>query len=67
MNLAVWVERHARRLPGAPALADGETSTPAGRVPSRGGRRGSPARDEFGLSPGTAAILMRNRPEYPMP
>ena len=24
MNLAVWVERHARRLPDAPALADGE-------------------------------------------
>ena len=24
MNPAVWVERHGRRLPNAPAIADGE-------------------------------------------
>ena len=66
MNLAVWVERHGRRRPDRPALADGERvhadwSTFAART--AGAAAG--LRDEFGLAPGDrVAILMRNRPEY---
>ena len=66
MNLAVWVERHARRRPDDPALADGErvhaswgefAARTAGALPG--------LRDQFGLSPGDrVAIVMRNRPEY---
>ena len=66
MNLAVWVERHARRLPGAPALADGERLHASwAEFAARAAGAAACLRDEFGLSPGDrAAILMRNRPEY---
>ncbi len=66
MNLAVWVERHGRRRPNSPALADGEHihatwSGFAARTASAAGG----LRDDFGLSPGDrVAIVMRNRPEY---
>jgi long-chain acyl-CoA synthetase len=66
MNLAVWVQRHGRSLPGEPALADGlgvhatwsefaaSTASVAGGLHTR-----------FGLAPGDrVAIVMRNRPEY---
>jgi acyl-CoA synthetase (AMP-forming)/AMP-acid ligase II len=66
MNLAVWVERHGRRRPDAPALAEGmlvhaDWATFAARTASvAGGLRGS-----LGLAEGErVAILMRNRPEY---
>src|SRR3954447_22273631 len=66
MNLAVWVARHGRLRPEAPALADGERvhanwATFAARTASAA----TALRDEFGLSPGDrVAIVMRNRPEY---
>ena len=66
MNLAVWVERHGRRRPGDPALADGERvhadwATFAARVAAAA----AGLRDEFSLSPGDrVAIVMRNQPEY---
>lgn len=66
MNLAVWVERHGRRRPEAPALAGGERvhadwATFATRTAAvAGGLRG-----DFGLTPDDrVAIVMRNRPEY---
>ena len=66
MNLAVWVERHGRRRPDAPALAEGmlvhaDWATFAARTASvAGGLRGS-----LGLVEGErVAIFMRNRPEY---
>lgn len=66
MNLAVWVERHGRRRPDAPALAEGmlvhaDWATFAARTASvAGGLRGS-----LGLAEGErVAIFMRNRPEY---
>ncbi|MDH3303501.1 MAG: AMP-binding protein, partial [Acidimicrobiia bacterium] len=66
MNLATWIERHGRRRPDAPALAQGDRvhvdwATFAARTASvAAGLRG-----EFGLSPGDrVAIVMRNRPEY---
>lgn len=66
MNLAVWVERHGRRRPDDPALADGQQvhanwATFAARVAAAA----AGLCDEFGLSPGDrVAILMNNRPEY---
>jgi len=66
MNLAVWVERHGRRRPEDPALADGERvhadwRTFAARTAAAAGG----LCEEFGLTPGDrVAILMRNRPEY---
>lgn len=66
MNLAAWVERHGRRRPDEPALAEGERvhadwATFATRISAVAtGLRG-----DLGLSPGDRmAILMRNRPEY---
>jgi long-chain acyl-CoA synthetase len=66
MNLAVWVERHARRRPGEPALADGERVHATWReFAARTAGAAGGLREEFGLSPGDrVAIWMRNRPEY---
>ncbi len=66
MNLAIWVQRHGRRRPDAPALADGERvhatwETFAERIAATAGG----LRQGLSLSPGDrVAILMRNRPEY---
>ncbi len=66
MNVAVWVGRHGRRRPDAPALADGDRvhanwAVMAARVAAAA----TGLRDSFGLSPGDrVAIVMRNRPEY---
>jgi acyl-CoA synthetase (AMP-forming)/AMP-acid ligase II len=66
MNLAVWVERHGRLRPDAPALAEGErvhASWAEFAAHTAGAATG--LRESFGLSPGDrVAILMRNRPEY---
>jgi long-chain acyl-CoA synthetase len=66
MNLAVWVERHARRRPGVPALADGERVHATWReFAARTAGAAAGLRAEFGLAPGDrVAIWMRNRPEY---
>jgi acyl-CoA synthetase (AMP-forming)/AMP-acid ligase II len=66
MNLAVWLERHARRMPDAPALADGERLHASwAEFAARAAGAAACLRDEFSLSPGDrVAILMRNRAEY---
>ncbi|MGA9275531.1 AMP-binding protein [Ilumatobacter sp.] len=66
MNLAVWVERHGRRRPGAPALAGGERiHADWATFAARTAAAATGLRDEFGLSPGDrVAIFMANRPEY---
>src|SRR3954468_20586680 len=62
MNPAVWVARHGRLRPNAPALAEGERvhatwAEFAARVAAAAGG--------FDLEPGNrVAIVMRNRPEY---
>jgi len=66
LNLAVWVERNARRRPGEPALADGERVHATWRdFAAAVAGTAAGLRAEFGLSPGDrVAIWMRNRPEY---
>jgi long-chain acyl-CoA synthetase len=66
VNLAGWVERHGRRRPGDPALADGDRThaTWSQFAASAAGAAGG-LRDELGLVPGDrVAIVMRNRPQY---
>ncbi len=66
MNLATWVERHARRLADAPAIAEGERihSTWA-QFAARTAALAAGLRHDFGLLPDDrVAIIMRNRPEY---
>ena len=64
MNPAAWVERHARRLPDDPALADGDRVYASwGEFAARTAGAATSLRDHFGLSPGDrVAIVMRNRP-----
>ena len=66
MNLAVWVERHGRLRPDAPALAEGERVHASwAEFAARAAGAASGLRESFGLSPGDrVAIVMRNRPEY---
>lgn len=66
MNPAVWVERHGRRMPDGPALAEGErVHATWAEFAARLGATAGGLRDTFGLSPGDrVAIVMRNRPEY---
>ncbi len=66
MNLAVWVERHGRRRPGSPALAEGErVHADWSMLAARTAGAAAGLRDELGLSSGDrVAIVMRNRPEY---
>ena len=66
MNLAVWVQRHARRRPDEPALADGERVHADWRgFATRTAGVAAGLRDGFGLTAGQrVAIVMRNRPEY---
>src|SRR4051794_29515629 len=66
MNPAVWVARHGRLRPDAPALAEGErVRANWGTFAARVAAAAAGLRAEFGLSPGDrVAILMRNRPEY---
>ena len=66
INPAAWVERHARRRPDDPALAEGDRVCASwGEFAARTAGAASGLRDHFGLSPGDrVAIVMRNRPEY---
>ena len=66
MNLATWVERHGRRRPDDPALAEGERVHADWRgFAARTAGAAAALRGDFGLSPGDrVAIVMRNRPEY---
>jgi acyl-CoA synthetase (AMP-forming)/AMP-acid ligase II len=66
VNLAVWVERHGRRRPDDPALADGDRVHAGwGVFAARTVGAAAGLRGDFGLSPGNrVAIVMRNRPEY---
>src|SRR5262249_29538294 len=65
MNPAAWVERHARRRPDDPALADGDRVHASwGEFAARTAGAATSLRDHSGLSPGDrVAIVMRNRPE----
>ena len=66
MNPAAWVERHARRQPGEPALADGDRVHASwSEFATRMAGAAAGLRDHLGLAPGDrVAIVMRNRPEY---
>jgi long-chain acyl-CoA synthetase len=66
MNPAAWVERHARRRPDEPALADGDRVHASwSEFATRMAGAATGLRDHLGLSPGDrVAIVMRNRPEY---
>jgi long-chain acyl-CoA synthetase len=66
MNVAAWVDRHGRRRPDDPALADGDrVHADWGALAARVAAAAAGLREGFGLSPGDrVAIVMRNRPEY---
>jgi long-chain acyl-CoA synthetase len=64
MNVAAWVERHGRRRPDEPALADGERVHATWAEFAARTAAGAGALRES-LQPGDrVAIVMRNRPEY---
>ncbi len=66
MNPAVWVERHGRMRPDAPAVAEGErVHATWAAFARRTARIATAFRHDFALTPGSrVAIVMRNRPEY---
>lgn len=65
MNLGVWIERHGRRQPDDPALADGERVHATWREFAARAAGGAAGLRSLGLSPGDrVAVVMRNRPEY---
>jgi acyl-CoA synthetase (AMP-forming)/AMP-acid ligase II len=66
MNPAVWVERHGRLRPDAPAIAEGErVHADWGTFAARTAAVATSLREEYHLAPGDrVAIVMRNRPEY---
>lgn len=66
MNLSVWLERHARQRPDAPALANGQRVHATWRQwADRSAAVSAGLRDQLGRTPGDrVAIVMRNRPEY---
>jgi long-chain acyl-CoA synthetase len=66
MNLAVWVERHGRRRPGVPALAEGErVHADWATFAARTAAVAAGLRSTFGLATGDrVAIFMNNRTEY---
>ena len=66
MNLAVWVQRHGRRRPDEPALADGGSIHATWKVfAERISAFASGLHSELGLVPGDrVALVLRNRPEY---
>ncbi len=66
MNLATWVERHARDLRDRPAIAEGRrVHVTWAQFASTVAAAASGMRHELALEPGDrVAIVMRNRPEY---
>lgn len=66
MNLALWLERAARRWPDAPALLRGETVLATyDQWQQQVGALAGHLRDDAGLKPGDrAAIFLPNAPEY---
>jgi long-chain acyl-CoA synthetase len=66
MNLAVWIERHAHRIPERPALAVGcEVTATWGEFAQLVASVAGGLRARFDLSEGDrVAIVMSNRPEY---
>ncbi|MEZ5217828.1 MAG: AMP-binding protein [Ilumatobacteraceae bacterium] len=66
MNPAAWVERHGRRMPDRPAIAEGvRVHSTWGGLAARTARLAGGLRDDLGLAAGDrVAVLMRNRPEY---
>ncbi len=66
MNPAVWLERHGRRRPNDPALADGErVHATWADFAARTAATAAGLREHFDLSLGDrVAIVMHNRPEY---
>jgi long-chain acyl-CoA synthetase len=66
MNLALWVERHGRRRPEGPAIAEGvEVHATWARFAEGVAGAAGGLRNELGLAPGErVAIVMRNRPQY---
>lgn len=66
MNLAVWVQRHGRRRPFEPALAEGDRLHATWQVfAKRAAGLAGGLRNQLRLLPGDrVAIVMRNRPEY---
>lgn len=65
MNLALWVERHGRRLPDHPALADGEHIHATWRQFAQTVASSAAALRGLDLDVGDrVAIVMTNRPEY---
>ncbi len=66
MNLAIWVQRHGRRRPDAPALADGEdVHATWAQFAARVAGAAAGFRADLDLHEGDrVAIVMGNRPEY---
>ena len=66
MNPANWVARHGRRIPDAPAIADGENIHATwSQFASRIANIANGLTNEYDLQAGDrVAIVMRNRPEY---
>ncbi|MEY3148389.1 MAG: hypothetical protein RL688_1608 [Actinomycetota bacterium] len=66
MNPANWVARHGRRIPDAPAIADGENIHATwSQFASRIANIASGLTNDFDLQVGDrVAIVMSNRPEY---
>jgi len=66
VNLARWLERHARTIPDAPALArDGSTLASYSALADRVSRLAGALRHRLGLARGDrVAIVMANVPEY---
>jgi long-chain acyl-CoA synthetase len=66
MNPAVWVARHGRLRPDAPALAEGErVHATWAEFAARTAAVAAGLRAEYGVAPGDrVAIVMHNRPEY---
>ena len=66
MNLADWVQRHGRRRPDSPAIANGDDvhATWAEFASRTAATAGGLQQDLGAMAGDRVAIVMRNRPEY---
>ncbi len=66
MNRATWVDRHGRKMPDRPAVAEGtQVHATWGQLARTVAAVASGLREQLALVPGDrVAIVMRNRPEY---